>query len=123
MFKIKSAAVLVAASFAASTNGAAADLVDYTGIVKFALNSGAATGNANATADVKLQHSADGSTGWADVTGLAFTQVTNPGGASHQELLANVDQLKRYVRAVVTLGGTTPAVVCGVTVIGKKQNI
>ena len=120
MFKIKSSVVLAAASFAASTNGAGVDLVEYTGMTKFVLNSGQATGNANATADIKLQHSDTSGGTYTDVPNGAFTQVTNA-GASHQELMINVDQVKRWVRAVVTLGGTTPAVVAGVSMFGKKQ--
>ena len=121
MQNIKHLAVLAAVSLAASGNGAAVDLVDFQGLGKFVLNSGAATGNANATADFKIQHSADGATGWADA-GIAFAQVTNPGGASAQDIMVNVDRLKRYVRVVTTLGGTTPAVVASVSFIGKKQS-
>ncbi len=122
MYAIQALSILAAASFAADTNGAGVDIRDYHGLGKFVLNSGAATGNANATADMKLQHSdASGGT-YTDVTGGAFTQVTNPGGASLQELLLNVDSLKRWVRAVVDVGGTTPNVVCSVTLVGKKQS-
>jgi hypothetical protein len=76
----------------------------------FLLSVGARTGT-SPTLDVKVQHSDDGSTGWADVTGGAFSQTTNVG---FKEL--TVKNTKRYLRVVRTLGGTSPnftlAVIC-----------
>lgn len=82
------------------------------------LNVGDATGSPTSfTADAKLQHSDDGSTGWADITGGAVTQQTAAGIVRKKiDLL----KAKRYVRSVVVVaitGGTTPAVPCSSTVI------
>ncbi|UOB09066.1 hypothetical protein MQE23_08375 [Streptomyces sp. HP-A2021] len=55
-------------------------------------------------ATVKIQDSADNST-FADVTGLAFTQIT-AGPTSERISISNTATIRRYVRAVtVTTGG------------------
>lgn len=66
------------------------------------LSIGAASGT-TPTLDVKIQDSADNSS-WADVSGAAFAQKT---AAAFAEL--NVGQTRRYIRAVGTVGGTTPS--------------
>lgn len=64
------------------------------------------------TLDVRLQDSADG-TNWAD-TGAAFTQTTAVGV---KRLVAN--NVGRYVRAVATIGGTTPSFTFSLLAVGK----
>jgi len=103
-----------------SANGSAVDILDYEGQAAAILQSAAGTGT-TPTLDVKIQDSADGSTGWADVTGAAFAQVTN--AASAQVLKFNASAARRYIRAVATVGGTTPSFTCGVSFVGKKQII
>ena len=102
----------------ANDNGAAVDVSEFTGPALFQLNASAPEGAAQ-TLDVKLQHSADGSTGWADA-GISFAQVTTAGGASFQSVMANTDKLRKFVRVVGTVGGSTPAITYGVTITGKK---
>ncbi|MDX2074699.1 MAG: hypothetical protein SFX19_10125 [Alphaproteobacteria bacterium] len=109
------------ASRTSNLDGSAIDLKDYDGEAVIVLDSSAATAGSSPTLDVKLQESADGSTGWTDVTGGAFTQVTN--AASKQKLSINTDECKRYIKAVGTLGGTsTPTFIYGVTALAAKQN-
>ncbi|GAB4245695.1 MAG: hypothetical protein OHK0028_23650 [Deltaproteobacteria bacterium] len=103
----------------ASVNGSAVDILAYEGQSAAILQSSAGTGT-NPTLDVKLQDSADGSTGWADIAGAAFTQVTNAAPAA-QIVKFNASNARRYVRAVVTIGGTTPSFLCAVSFVGKKQ--
>ena len=103
-----------------SANGSAVDILDYEGQAAAILQSAAGTGT-TPTLDVKIQDSADGSTGWADVTGAAFAQVTN--AASAQVLKFNASAARRYIRAVATVGGTTPSFSCAVSFVGKKQII
>ena len=105
----------------ATVNGSAVDILDYEGFAAAILQSAAGTGT-TPTLDVKLQDSADGSTGWADITGAAFTQVTNA-TASRQIVKFNASAVSRYIRAVATVGGTTPSFTCAVSFIGKKQII
>ncbi len=111
----------------ATATGAAIDLRSFDGVAMLTLNSGAMEAAAT-TMDVKIQHSADGSTGWTDATvlrgssyvPLAFAQVTNA-AASSQQIDFNVKDLKRYIREVKTLAGTSPAVTAGVSLIAKLQ--
>lgn len=64
------------------------------------------------TYDLKIQDSADNSS-FADVSpAVAITQVTTV--ASVQKLVVNVQQLRRYIKVVQTLGGTTPVYLASV---------
>ncbi|MGV9803924.1 hypothetical protein ACWDTP_38415 [Mycobacterium sp. NPDC003449] len=70
-------------------------------------------------ATVKIQDSADGTT-FADVTGLAFTQVT-AGPATQRIAISNTATVRRYVRAItVTTGGFTSFAFS--VVINKNEN-
>lgn len=82
-----------------------ADLKDFDGDIQIILDSGAAA--ASGTMTGKIQDSADGSTGWADVTGGGFTAVAQ--AAAKQVLTINRDGIKRYIRFVGTIAasGTT----------------
>jgi O-glycosyl hydrolase len=106
-----------AAALSATDNGAAVDVSKFTGNGYVVLNS-SATGAADNTSNVKIQHSDDGATGWAD-TGVAFAQVTNV-AASFQSLFVSLDQFKKYVRVVNTLAGTTPTVTAAVSMVGTQ---
>jgi hypothetical protein len=57
------------------------------------------------TLDVRLQDSADGTT-WADL-GVAFAQVTGTGAEQSREF--RVREGRPWVRAVATVGGTSPS--------------
>lgn len=111
-------ALRAAAAITANENGAAVNVADFNGNGYLVLNS-SATGGAGQTSDVKLQHSDDGSTNWTDA-GVAFAQVTNA-GASFQSLYVSLDQFKKFVRVVNTLGGTSPTVTYAVTLVGNKH--
>ncbi|WP_290872024.1 hypothetical protein [Aquabacterium sp.] len=104
----------------ATDTSAAVDISDFTGVCRFVLNSSALEG-ASQTSDVKLQH-CDTSGGTYVDSGISFAQITTAGGASFQDLLRSVDGLKKYVKVVNTLGGTSPAVTFALSVIGKKAN-
>jgi hypothetical protein len=102
--------------------GTGVDLQGLDGEATVILDSSAATAGTNPTLDVKIQDSADGSSGWADVTGAAFTQVTST--ASQQRISVNVSEIKRYVRAIGTLGGTsTPTFVYSVNLLGVAKYV
>lgn len=109
--------IAAAKSVSATDTGTAIDISDYTGNCRFLLNSGAVA--ATGTSDVKLTH-CDTIGGTYTDAGIAFAQVAQ--AASAQDILRNVDGLKKYVKVVNTLGGGSPVVAFGVTVIGKKQN-
>lgn len=101
----------------ATANGTGVDLQQYSGDVAVVLDSAAGTGT-SPTLDVKLQDSADNST-FADITGATFTQVIN--AASQQKIVVNKDAARRYVRAVATIGGTTPSFTFSVNAVGVKK--
>jgi len=92
-------------------NGSAIDRTGFESCVLHAA-AGAATGAPTAqSVTAKLQESADGSTGWADITGAAITAITADNGAA--EVDVDLSGVKQYIRVVVTVsltGGTTPAI-------------
>lgn len=106
------------ASGAATINGAS---IDRNGFYSAVLHgaTGAVTGTPTGqTFDLKLQDSADGSTGWADISGAAITQITAVSTAG--EINVNLTGAKRYIRAVGTValtGGTTPTLQVAATVV------
>lgn len=106
------------AAISATDTGPAVDVSKFTGNGYIILTS-SATGGAGQTSDVKLQHSDDGSTNWAD-TGVSFAQVTNA-AASFQPLYVSLDQFKKYVRVVNTLAGSSPTVTASVVVVGDQE--
>ena len=108
-------ALAVAASITATGNGAAVNVGDYQGIARLHLNAGPTNAG---TDTIKLQHSEDGSTGWADVPDGAFAAVGT--SASEQTLTINSDRLLKFVRVVDTLAGAT-SIVRSVTLVGIKQ--
>ena len=109
-----------AAQRTTTLTGTGIDVLDYEGVALAVLNASAGTGT-DPTLDVKLQHSDDDST-YADVTGGAFTQVTDVAGtAGVQVMKVNVSDLKRYVRVIGTIAGTTPSFEFGVEFIGIKK--
>lgn len=118
---LKSVSLAAALRVGADANRTGVDVSDFVGPCHVILNASAAEAADN-TLDVKLQHSDVIGSGYADVTGGAFTQVTNA-AASLQTLELNADSLKKYVRVVDDIGGTTPQCARSVTLVGKKQSI
>lgn len=104
----------------ATVTGAAVDIRDYTGSLKVIQDVGTVSGT-TPTLDGKIQDSADGSTGWADVTGATFTQVT--ASDSQQAIGLDTRACKRYVRYVGTIAGTTPSFNVAALFVGQKATI
>ena len=73
------------------------------------------------TLDGKLQTSADGSTGWTDISGATFTQVTATD--SFQKIGIVENQTSGYIRYVGTIAGTTPSFTMGVALLGAKERV
>ena len=119
--KIYVASLLGADSRSASANGSSFDLQgsnDAEGEAIVILDSEAGSG-ASPTLDVKLQESANDSD-WSDISGATFTQVTD-GGAGFEKISINTNDTERYLRAVATLGGTSPVFVFGVSLVYSKK--
>lgn len=69
----------------------------------------------------KIQTSADGSTGWTDITGATFTSVT--ASDSFAKIGFNVRDTLGYIRYVGTIAGTTPSFTMGVALLGQKERV
>lgn len=98
---------LITAQSATSTvTGSAVDLAAYaaTGNINFkvVLDVGTVTGT-NPTLDVKIQESDASGSGFTDITGAAFTQVTATGTGAVE---LHTRTSKRYIKAIGTIGGT-----------------
>ena len=111
------AASLAAGTYTADAEGAGMDLQGYQGVSKVVLNSGAG-GGTTPTLDAKIQDSADNST-FADIPGKVFTQTGT--AASIQSLAIDTRAVKRYIRADLTINGTSPTFGLAVTAVGQKQ--
>jgi len=102
----------------ATVTGAAVLVNHYTGGLEIFQTVGTVSGT-TPTLDGKIQDSADGSTGWADVTGATWTQVT--ASDADQAIVVNVDSTKQYIRYVGTIAGTTPSFDLAVVGFGQQQ--
>ena len=109
--------LLPTAARTATANGTGVDVTDYEGMAEVVLDSAAGTGT-SPTQDVKLQDSADNST-FADITGATFTQVVK--AASQQNISVDLSKARQYVRAVTTIGGTTPSFTTSVNLLARKK--
>jgi Bbp16 len=106
-----------AASRTSTVTGTGIDVLEYEGVALVLLNASAGTGT-SPTLDVKLQHSDDDST-YEDVTSGAFSQVTDAAETAGVKVMKlNVSDLKRYLRVVGTIAGTTPSFDFGVEFVG-----
>ena len=108
----------------ASANGTGFDLEGSNGAEGEAiviLASDAASAGTDPTLDVKLQESSDNST-FTDISGATFTQVTD--AQALEKITINTNDVKRYLRAVGTIGGTSsPAFTYSVALVyGKKYD-
>lgn len=108
-----------------TTSGAAIDRLGYHSAVLMLMVGSPSGAPTSFTVDAKLQESADGSTGWTDVSGGAVSQITSAN--SQAEVNLNLVGLKRYIRAVVTVsftGGTSPAIpVVACVVLGYGDSL
>ena len=105
-------ALVVTASQASTVTGPALDLLQFEGSALVIQNHGVSTG----TLDGKLQHSDDGSTGWAD-TGITFAQAGT--AASLAGAYFDCKTVKRWVRYVGTI--VTGPCLLSVTLAAAKK--
>lgn len=120
---------LAAAARTSTTNGSAVDLAsEVSGQFNFLTGAGpggpemmailtcGTVSGTTPTLDVKVQYSADGSTGWTDITGATFTQLT----AAGRQAIRFVSP-ERYIRIVATIAGTSPSFTFAVVVVGVER--
>jgi hypothetical protein len=106
---------VVTATVTATT---AIDLVDYEGDIAVILC--AEAGGASITYLGKLTESDTSGGTYTDVTGGAFT-VTAANTASVQKIAVNSDNMKRFIKAVVTVAGGTGAGAVTIVGLGSKK--
>lgn len=88
-----------------TANSTGVDLLPYEGKMLCTLD--AEAGGSGITYAVKLQDSAD-DTSFDDLSGAVFS-TTAANTASVQKIAVNIDDARRYVRAVITVAGGTGA--------------
>lgn len=107
---------------AQTVNGDAVDCEASVGPVYGSFSSGSASGSPTAQSHTcKLQESADGSTGWADLATQSSLILT----ANKSAGLVRGTRTKKYVRCVAVIaftGGTSPAQAIAGNVLQQKQN-
>ena len=95
-----------------SVNGASIDMSKWHGHCLLTLISAAMS--SGDTLDVKVQDSPDGTTDWQDLSGVAFTQVTDAADA-YETIAINAEENRGFIRIVGTIAGTSPSVAFGVS--------
>jgi hypothetical protein len=109
-----------AARRTATLTGTGIDILDYEGVALVVLNTSAGSGT-SPTLDVKLQHS-DDNTAFLDVNAGTFSQITSQAETAGLKVMkVNAPDLKRYLRVVGTLAGTSPSFDYSVEFIGIKK--
>ena len=116
--KLQLFSCVATAAVTSTATSAAIDLKEYDGDVSLILTSAAGTGS-SPTLDVKVQDS-DASDGtYGDLSGAAFTQVTD--SASVQVITFVKDEAKRYIKIVQTVGGSTPSFTFSINAVALKK--
>ena len=105
-------------TLSASANGSAIDMINADGPC-FAVQQVGTVSGTSPTLAGKIQESADGSTGWGDISGATFTTVT----ASTNTQVINFERTKRYLRYVATIGGSSPGFAAAVLIGQQKKQI
>jgi hypothetical protein len=99
-------------------NSSAVDLLNGSGVA-FTIYLGTLT--SSATLGVKLQTSADGSTGWTDVAGTAYTSTADTD--DHKLIVLNLEkplESQRFVRVAFDRGGAN-AVIDALTATMRRR--
>jgi len=105
----------------ATATGPAVDTQRLDGVGKLILSAVAASAGTDPTLNVKLTECATSGGTYTDVTGAVFDEVTDAAD-SLQQIAIQLGGLKRYVKAVATVGGTvTPTFVLTVLLDGLQE--
>lgn len=112
--------VLPNAERTSTVTGSAIDLINYQGEGKLILMSNAGTGTLP-TLDVKVQECDTSDGDYTDVSGAAFTQVTDAADA-FEVISLKIDEVKRYIKIIGTIGGSdTPTFTFGVALCAISE--
>lgn len=114
--------LLPVAAVTASANATGVSIVDYAGEIAIVVDISAPVAGSSPTMDIKIQESDESGANYTDVSGAAITQVTS--AASVQKISLNTDELKKYIRVVKTIGGTSsPQYLVSVKAVGVKKYV
>lgn len=105
MAMAKAVRVAQAQSVTADVTPAGVDVSAYEGVALFTLDANHIDGT-TPTLDVKLQESDTVGGSYTDVPGGAFAQVTTTD--SFQQIKVNLDGRKKFIGALLDVGGTSP---------------
>jgi hypothetical protein len=111
-------AALTPRTSTSTVTGSAVDMITGDGRCVAVQQIGAVSGT-SPTLIGKVQESADGSSGWADIAGTTFNTVT----ASDNLQAVSFDRTQRYVRYVGTITGTSPSFIVGVLISEQKKQV
>lgn len=76
------------------------------------------------TLDIKLTECDTTNGTYTDITGATFAQQTTQSTDSDDSVLTSFFvRSKRYVKAVLTTGGTTPSFLVGITLLEQKRTL
>lgn len=103
---------------ASTKTGSAVDLQDLEGDMECILD--AEAGGASVTYAVKLTESDTSGGSYTDVASGAFT-TTAADTASVQKLTVNTDEMKRFIKVVVTVAGGSGTGAVSVTALGQPK--
>ena len=105
---------------ATTVNGSAVDMLESDGPIHGVILNG--DYNAAAAVTVKLQEASDTNGPWTDIANATLILNADASDNDMKLLFLKTDyRTKRYVRAVVTVAGTSPSAVVGVAVLGRKR--
>ena len=111
----RTAKTVVTGVFTQTANSDGIDISAYSGMADFILSATAVGGTGGACA-VAIAHSDTLDNGFEALHGF---EMVNGGGPSTQLISVPIDQMKKYVRAQISLGGEDPTVTLTVLVSGK----
>lgn len=110
--------LIVPGVYDATETGTGIDKTEYEGQCKVTVWVGDVAGT-NPELDVTIEHSDDDVTYEAEA--VATFDTIDAAGAP-VEVVLNADSLKKYIRAVATIGGTTPEFTMCVLFQGQKKS-
>ena len=101
--------------------GSAVDLRKYEGVGQIILQCEAASAGTDPTMNVKIQESATSGGSYTDVSGAAFTEVTDAADST-QMIAIDLAACKGFVKVIGTIGGTSsPAFTFGVSMVANRK--
>jgi len=102
-------------------SGNGVDISQFIGNLKVIMMVGDDSGT-DPTLAAKIEHSDSESSGFTDAPNGAFEEIDGSDDDSHQAIMLDTRALKKYIRFVGTLGGSSdPKFFLSVVAVGQKQ--